>query len=876
MATFPLSFVLRSHCLSCGDIRSSSKSVAAARCNYLRRVTGGFGKMDGERSLVCGDDAKESTSGSHQNNRLRVLATSRFSVVQSAKKVLSYRFLTEVGGHVKVLIERKNNKYGVNVDVSSLQLLGHKGELVMVWGIFRSDSSCYMPLDFLSSSVDRKSKTTDTPLRGPAVELDFEANLAPFYVSFWLKYRSSGGSQSLEVRTHRKTNFCVPVGFSSGYPAPLGLSFPADGSMNFALFSRSAESVVLCLYDDTMKPKPALEIELDPYVNRSGDIWHASIDSDIPFMSYGYRCKGGGQEKGDKHVVDKILLDPYAKVIGDFSGLGQLCKEPAFDWAGDPRPCLPIEKLVVYRLNVMRFTKDRSSNLPNDISGTFSGIAKKFKHLKDLGVNAILLEPILPFDEQKGPYFPYHFFSPMKLYGPSGNPMSAFKSMKEMVQRLHASGIEIFLEVVFTHTAEGGALNEIDDSSYYHVKESEVLGTRYALNCNYPIVQHMILDSLRHWVIEFHIDGFCFINASSLLRGFHGENLSRPPLVEAVAFDPILSKCKIIADYWDPHGTVSEDIRFPHWKRWAEVNTNFCTDVRNFLRGEGLLSNLATRLCGSGDKFLDGRGPAFSFNFIARNSGLSLVDLVSFSSSELASELSWNCGEEGATNKPTVLGRRLKQIRNFLFILFVSLGVPVLNMGDECGQSSGGSASYSDRRPFDWNALRTGFGIQTTEFISFLSSLRKRHSDLLQNRNFLKEENIEWHGSEQSAPSWEDPSSKFLAMTLKAEMEGSQSNSESSCLSGNLFVAFNAADKSESVILPSLPPEMAWLRLVDTALLYPGFFSMDGDPVLEQMPGLVIYEMKSHSCVLFEARNASVFPPAPNTPHHHPTPAPKE
>uniref|UniRef100_A0A5B7BBD7 Glycosyl hydrolase family 13 catalytic domain-containing protein n=1 Tax=Davidia involucrata TaxID=16924 RepID=A0A5B7BBD7_DAVIN len=870
MATLPVSFVIQSHFLNCGAT-DCSKLIAATHYNYGKKVKHSLEKMDMERELTYGEFAKSSTKNSSQIRTLKMLAASQISVVQTEERPSTYLFRTEIGGQVKVFVTKTNTKYGVYVEFSSLDS-SKEDKLVMSWGLFRSDSSQFMPLDFQSSASDARSRTIETPfvqksLGKLAVELDFEASLAPFYLSFLLKSPLDGDSKSSETRSHRNTNFCVPVGFGSGFPAPLGVNFSADGSVNFALFSRSAESVVLCLYDDTTADKPSLEIDLDPYVNRSGDIWHVSMDSALPFVSYGYRCKGGVQEKDDKLYAEHVLLDPYAKIITNSippahhgSGLlirclGQLYKEPAFDWSGDVRPGLPMEKLVVYRLNVMRFTQDKSSKLPNDFAGTFSGITEKLHHFKDLGVNAILLEPIFPFDEQKGPYFPCHFFSPMNLYGPSGDAVSIINSMKEMVKRLHANGIEVFLEVVFTHTAEGGALREVDNSSYYYANGDADLGTRNALNCNYPIVQQMILDSLRHWVIEFHIDGFSFINASYLLRGFHGEVLYRPPLVEAIAFDPLLSKVKIIADCWDPHDMAFKEIIFPHWKRWAEINAKFCDDVRNFLRGEGPLSNLATRLCGSGDIFLKGRGPAFSFNFIARNFGLPLVDVVSFSSSDLASELSWNCGEEGPTNKTTVLERRLKQIRNFLFILFVSLGVPVLNMGDECGQSSGGSLAYGNRKPFDWNALRTGFGIQITQFISFLSSLRTRRSDLLQKRSFLKEENIDWHGSDQSPPKWEDPSSRFLAMTLKADKEEGRLNSESSLLSGDLFIAFNAADHSESLVLPPPPAEMAWLCLVDTAHPFPGFFSEDGEPVLELMAGLVTYEMKSHSCVLFEARS---------------------
>ncbi|XAR58522.1 Isoamylase [Bertholletia excelsa] len=854
MSNLALSFTIQSPFPNSG-FAGSRKLISGPSGIYGRKVAYNFEKLDLQRNLVSGE-VQYSAKGSLQRRSIEVLAATGISVVETEEKSDDYLFRTEVGGLVKVVVRKKNLKYSIYVEVSSLELKESEDKLIMSWGIFRSDSSKFMPLDFKSSAPDAISKTIETPfvqkyLGMLAVELEFEASLAPFYLSFLLNYTVDGDLKISDIKSHTKANFCVPIGLGSGYPAPLGLSLSADGSINFALSSRNAEGVVLCLYDDVRADNPALEIDLDPYVNRTGDIWHVSLDSELPYVSYGYRCKG------EKFQNKQILLDPYARITGNThlyslqKCLGKLVKEHTFDWSGDVRPSIPMEKLVVYRVNVNRFTKHKSSELSNNVAGTFSGITEKLHHFEDLGVNAILLEPVFPFDEKKGPYFPLHFFSPANLYGPSGDPLGTINSMKEMVKRLHANGIEVFVEVVFTHTAKSCSLREIDYQSYYYSNGDEGLKTSSALNCNYPTVQQMILDSLRYWLVEFHVDGFCFINASQLLKGFHGEHLSRPPLIEAIAFDPLLSKAKIIADTWNPSDMVSKEVVFPHWKRWAEINAKFCEDVRNFLRGEGLLSNLATRLCGSGDIFLYGRGPAFSFNFVTRNFGLSLVDLVSFSSSKLAGQLSWNCGEEGPTNNAAVLERRLKQIRNFHFILFMSLGVPVLNMGDECGHSSGGSPVYGDRKAFDWNALRTGFGIQTAQFISFLSSMRTRRSDLLQRMSFLKEESIEWYGIDQSPPKWEDPSSKFLAMTLKVDDSGISS------VNGDLFLAFNAADHSENVILPPTPVKMAWFRLVDTALPFPGFFSEDGDPVLEQMAGLVTYDVKSHSCVLFEARSPS-------------------
>ncbi|KAG8364039.1 hypothetical protein BUALT_Bualt19G0084700 [Buddleja alternifolia] len=850
----PVPYMMQSHCLSSEAFELSK--LFASRGKFGERVASHSQKVYLKQKTVYGQLAKPVRQISHEHHVLKALATSDVSIVQTSEKVATYRFMTEMGGQLKVLVKKKkNNKYGVYVEVESLQICEGYKEPIMIWGLFRSDSASFMPLDFQESSPDNKYSTIETPFVKDsvgrlAVELDFEASLAPFYVSILLKSQLHSNLETSTIRSHRKTNFIVPVGFGSGRPFPLGISFLDDGSINFAFFSRSAESVVLCLYTDTTVDKPALEIDLDPYVNRSGDIWHALLESSMPFVSYGYRCRNGSKERDDN-----VLLDPYAKVIEDFGSglprkcLGTLCKEPAFDWSGDFRPSLPMEKLIVYRLNVAHFTKDKSCKLPGDFVGSFSGISEKLHHFKDLGVNAVLLEPIWPFDEQKGPYYPWHFFSPRSLYGPSSDPKDVAKSMKEMVKKLHASGIEVLLEVVFTHTSEVAALRAIDNSSYYNSQGGEDLKSRTSLNCNYPIVQQMILESLRYWVIEFHIDGFCFINASSLTRGSHGEFLSRPPLVEAIAFDPLLSKVKIIADSWDPHEPETKEIVFPHWKRWAEMNAKFCADVRNFLRGQGPISNLATRLCGSGDLFLTGRGPAFSFNFITRNVGLTLVDLVSFSSSELESEMSWNCGEEGPTKKNVVLQRRLKQIRNFLFILFISLGVPVLNKGDECGQSSGGSREYADRKPLDWNALRSSFGVQITQFISFLSSLKIRRSDLLQNRSFLKEDNIEWHGTDLSPPKWDDPLCKFLAMTLKTDTQLIPSKSD---VGGDLFIAFNSGDHSEEVSLPPLEVGSTWVCLVDTSLPFPGFFTVDGVPL---EAGLLTYQMKSHSCILFEARS---------------------
>ncbi|CAL4893397.1 unnamed protein product [Urochloa decumbens] len=772
-------------------------------------------------------------------------------LTRAAARSNRYRFRTDDHGVVDVTVAGKDNgggAAGYAVAVEVLPARGRERGLVL-----RAEGSDGEVVPLAPAPASEAGGAL-------AVELSYDGARAPFHVSFLL-----ADAAGAEVRTHRGTSFRVPVGVGRGRPAPLGMSLSDDGSANFAVYSKSAKGVALCLFDSRGGEEPALELELDPYVHRTGDVWHVSLESVEGYASYGFRT-GLFALFG----IDRPLLDPYAKVIGNFvpdetvneEGIAvpsvrchaSLEKAPGYDWGRDRHPSLPLEKLLVYRANVALFTKDKSSGLPDNVAGTFSGLAAKVEHFKRLGVNAVLLEPVFPFHQVKGPYFPYHFFSPMNLYSSEHTSISAIKSMKDMVKTMHRDGIEVLLEVVFTHTAEGGAecqmisIRGIDGSSYY-IADGIVGCKASVLNCNHPVTQRLILDSLRHWVLDFHVDGFCFINAPFLVRGPGGEGLSRPPLLEAIAFDPVLSKTKIIADPWSPLDISNVQFPFPHWKRWAEMNTRFCMDVRKFLKGEALVSDLATRLCGSGDLFFS-RGPAFSFNYVSRNSGLTLVDLVSFNSDEFGSEFSWNCGEEGPSENNAVLQTRLRQIRNFLFILFVSLGIPVLNMGDECGHSAAGSTSYKDRGPLNWRALKTVFVKEVTGFISFLSALRSRRADIFQRREFLKLENIHWYGSDLSEPQWEDPTSSFLCMHINPELDENVPDSGR----GDLYICFNANEESVSATLPALAEGSMWVRLVDTSLAFPGFFYSESNPKVHQVLGFSSYQIKAHSCVLFESK----------------------
>ncbi|KAL9331748.1 hypothetical protein ACSQ67_001358 [Phaseolus vulgaris] len=372
-----------------------------------------------------------------RNPSSKLCATSRLSIEETEQQVepftrpedlkgaLAYLFRTETGGGlVKVYVTKKKDRYFVYIEISSLDVnhCGDSETLVLCWGVYRGDSSCFVDMDSTGLSGNAAKRMNVSPLVQTSVckfgvELEFDAKYVPLYLSFFLMSSLDAG---LEIISHRRTNFCVPVGLLPGYPGPLGLSYSPDGSVNFAIFSRHAESVVLCLYDEKGVEKPALEVDLDPYVNRSGDIWHVSFESVKNFVSYGYRCRGGvhKQNNGDSSA-ELVVLDPYAKIVGHsypsglelVQNLGWLGKEPAFDWGGDFHPDLSMEELVVYRLNVKRFTQHNSSQLPSGSAGTFTGLAEKVQHFKDLGVNAVLLEPVFTFDEKKDHIF-LAIFSP--------------------------------------------------------------------------------------------------------------------------------------------------------------------------------------------------------------------------------------------------------------------------------------------------------------------------------------------------------------------------------------------------------------------------------------------------------------------------------
>ncbi|KAK4483937.1 hypothetical protein RD792_011146 [Penstemon davidsonii] len=645
-----------------------------------------------------------------------------------------------------------------------------------------------------------------------------------------------------------------------GQAHPLGVSEVERGT-NFAIFSQNATAVTLCLvlqerglhenFDQGM-----IELSLDPQINKTGDIWHICVE-DLPHSNvyYGYRVNGPQDwHQGHRFDDGNVLIDPYAKLIegrrifGDasnklskFMGTYDFDCLP-FDWGENYKlPSIPENDLVIYEMNVRAFTADESSELDPNIRGSYLGVIEKIPHLLELGVNAVELLPIFEFDEmefQRRPnprdhlintwgYSTINFFAPMTRYASNGGgPLKASQEFKEMVKALHDAGIEVILDVVYNHTNEADDKNPyitsfrgIDNKVYYMVdlnNNAELLnfsGCGNTLNCNHPIVMELILDSLRHWVVEYHVDGFRFDLASVLCRGTDGSPLSAPPVIREIAKDSILSRCKLISEPWDCGGLYLVG-RFPNWDRWGEWNGKYRDDVRRFIKGDtGMKGSFATRISGSADLYqVNKRKPYHGINFVIAHDGFTLHDLVSYNFKHNAANgesgndgsndnFSWNCGFEGETADTNIKAIRMRQMKNFHVALMISQGTPMMLMGDEYGHTRhGNNNSYGHD-----NALN--------------------HFQWGQN-------DVTWHEN-----NWDNFESKFLAFTLHDEN------------GGDIYVAFNAHDYFVKAIVPSPPQGRRWLRVVDTNLESPNDFVSEGVPGIEDT-----YNTAPYSSIVLEAK----------------------
>ncbi len=645
-----------------------------------------------------------------------------------------------------------------------------------------------------------------------------------------------------------------PLRVSRGHPLPLGASRAADG-VNFVLICRHATSVRLVL-SEPCKPEVETEVPLGPRYFKTGDHWHVRVEGLPDEFCYGYRVDG---PTGPMHRYDPtvVLLDPACRALscgrpwGHSDGLPRrsLLTSGLSDQPEDINPQTPRADTILYELHVRGYTVDPSSGVRHP--GTFAGLAEKADYLRDLGVTALELLPIDEFDENDCP-----FVNPLtgerlkNLWGYNTIAYAAIKAayasnweggepreeFRRMVGAMHRAGLEVVLDVVFNHTAEGNengptySLRGLDNSLYYMLDESgrylNFSGCGNAVNSNHPIVRSQILSCLRNAVAESGVDGFRFDLASVLGRDRRGNVLVEPPVIEQISEDALLAGTKMIAEPWDAAGLYQVG-SFPGGHRWSVWNGQYRDDVRRFWIGDpGLTSALATRLCGS-DDLCHGRGPLHSINFITCHDGFTLADLVSYDGkhNEANGEgnrdgsdanHSWNCGAEGPTDDPSVLALRARQARNLVATLLISQGVPMLLGGDEFLRTQGGNNNaWCQDNPtswVDWSLARTNADFH--RFVRQLIALRKRHH-VLRRRTFLNSKpgptpDVVWHGATPCRPDF-SPSSRTLAFAL----DGRRSDRDE--LDRDIYVACNAFWESLPFVVPASPSGRPWRSAVDTA-----------------------------------------------------------
>src|SRR3989339_137078 len=607
------------------------------------------------------------------------------------------------------------------------------------------------------------------------------------------------------------------IKYRRGHVLPFGGTMVPNG-VNFSIYSSAATACTLVLFKKN-EDIPYTEIEF-PQEFRIGNVYSMIVfDLDYENLEYGYRMDGPFDPvEGHRFDKNKILSDPYAKAIGGrdtwlgdpkwdspFPFRSKLVFED-FDWEEDKPLEIPTEDLIIYEMHVRSFTRHSSSGVKN--KGTFAGTREKIQYFKELGVNCIELMPIYEFDEwehsKKHPdtgellinywgYSTLNFFAPKAGYAATGKYGMQVDELKTLIKELHKNGIEVFLDVVFNHTAEGDhrgpsiSFKGIDNKTYYMLTPEgyyyNFSGTGNTLNCNHPVVRNMVLDCLRYWASEYHIDGFRFDLAAILGRAQDGSPLNNTPLLESLAYDPILAKCKLIAEAWDAGGLYQVG-SFPCYGRWAEWNGKYRDTIRKFLKGEeALVGELSQRVQGSPDMYLS-RGATAGINFITCHDGFTLYDLFAYdykhndangeNNNDGGNDNdSWNCGWEGETSDPGINYLRHKQIKNALTILMVSQGVPMILAGDEMGNTQyGNNNAYchdSELSWLNWDLLKSNSDL--FYFAKHVISLRHAHPVLrnkyhFQNRDYKGSgyPDISFHGVNAWNADWSDSSRVFAFM----------------------------------------------------------------------------------------------------------------
>lgn len=685
----------------------------------------------------------------------------------------------------------------------------------------------------------------------------------------------------------------IPLDEIGGYKVRPGLyeingATAIPGGVNFTIHSNQATACELLLYYNR-ETEPYTIIPF-PENYRIGNVYSMIVFGlQIEEFEYAYRLDGPYQpEKGIIFDKNKVLLDPYAKAVTGQRLWGERVNDEEnpyharvvkddFDWGNSKELATPMEDIIIYELHVRGFTQDSSSGVK--YRGTFAGILEKLPYLKELGITAIELMPIFEFDELREAreingkkllnywgYSTVSFFAPNTSYISHQEHNDEGNELKHLVKTMNDNGIEVYLDVVFNHTAEGNengpyfSFKGIDNNIYYMLTPEgyyfNFSGCGNTLNCNHPIVQQMIMECLRYWVITYRVDGFRFDLASILGRNEDGSPMSKPPLLQSLAFDPILGNVKLIAEAWDAGGLYQVGT-FPSWNRWVEWNGKYRDDMRSFLKGDcGKAEAAVTRIFGSGDLYQERMGCGASVNFLTCHDGFTLHDLYSYNEKHNEANgwnntdgaddnRSWNCGVEGETDDPEINRLRLRMMKNATAVLLCSRGIPMFLAGDEFGNTQ-----FGNNNPYcqdniiswlDWNQLRKNKDL--FDFFKFMISFRKNHDPIRKNTP-----RCSYRFPEQSAHGvipWEPDfggESHYIGIMYAGRTEG-----RDDCI----YMAINTYWEPLKITLPELPEYMRWYRVVDT--YREEFICGIGEPVES-----VEVEVKERTVAIFEAGRKNI------------------
>ncbi|MDZ4830384.1 MAG: glycogen debranching protein GlgX [Phycisphaerae bacterium] len=683
----------------------------------------------------------------------------------------------------------------------------------------------------------------------------------------------------------------MTTSISHGHSFPIGATV-TDGGVNFSVFSKHAERMELLLFASADAPTPSETIVLDRSKNRTYHYWHVFLSGLRPGHHYAWRADGP-RNPAQGLIFDgtKTLLDPYGRAVafpkafsraaaslpGDNAATALrsvVVDASSYDWEGDEPPRTPFRRTVVYELHVRGFTKHQSSGVATSKAGTFAGLVEKIPYLKELGVTAVELMPVFAFDPQDAPtgrvnywgYSPVSFFALHPFYASTPDPLSALDEFRDMVKAVHRAGIEVLLDVVYNHTAEGGtdgpmySFRGFANRGYYLLDPKDrsqyrdYTGCGNTLRTNHPVVRRLILDSLKWWVEDMHVDGFRFDLASILSRDETGHPVENPPAVWDIESDPVLCNVKLIAEAWDAAGLYQVgSFVGDSWKEW---NGRFRDDVRRFLHGEqSSVRSLPPRLVASPDIYAShDREPEQSVNFVTCHDGFTLNDLVSYAKKhneengeESKDGAEWNHssnhGVEGPTTDPAIEALRHRQVKNFFALTLLSLGTPMIAMGDEARRTQRGNNNAwcqdNEISWFDWSLVK-----QHPDLLRFVRLLVRARAtqpdepnDDARLHEVLSRAELTWHGVRVGCPDWGDHS-KSLALEAR-RADGIR-----------LWLGMNAYEKALDFDLPQLPSGHHWHRRIDTSLASPA--DVEEGPVYPPIDGWR-YRVGDRSVVLLLA-----------------------